>query len=142
MQYDDLLRDLKVAAPCQAEWAKMTGDERARFCGLCRKNVYNLSEMTASEAAALIREKEGSLCARFFRRADGTVLTSDCPVGRRGRRRRNAAALVVLCSAALGLVHFLWPRPPSPVQRIVEWLTPGRASMGVICPPTPPARNQ
>jgi hypothetical protein len=35
--------------------------------------------MTAAEAAALIAGREGRLCARLFRRADGTVITADCP---------------------------------------------------------------
>ena len=45
--------------------------------------------MTTAEAAALIRDREGALCVRLFRRTDGTVLTSDCPVGFRQRFRRS-----------------------------------------------------
>jgi hypothetical protein len=59
----------------------MTGDDKARFCKSCRKNVYNLTLMTRHEAEALIQAKEGNLCVRFARRADGTVITNDCPVG-------------------------------------------------------------
>lgn len=77
----EILDSIRIAAPCPAEWGQMTGDERARFCGQCQKHVYNLSAMTAADAVALIREKEGQLCGRLFRRADGTVITSDCPVG-------------------------------------------------------------
>ncbi len=28
-----------------------------------------------------MREREGELCVRFYRRADGTMLTADCPRG-------------------------------------------------------------
>src|SRR5262245_10819613 len=77
----ELLANVRVASPCTARWADMTGDERARFCAQCQKHVYNLSEMTAEAASSLIREKEGKLCVRFYQRADGTVLTADCPVG-------------------------------------------------------------
>src|SRR5262245_30602687 len=39
------LARLRIASPCSADWDEMTGDDRVRFCGRCRKNVYNLSEM-------------------------------------------------------------------------------------------------
>ena len=59
----------------------MTGDDRSRFCTQCEKNVYQLSGMTAEDIATLVLEKEGALCARFYQRPDGTMLTADCPVG-------------------------------------------------------------
>jgi hypothetical protein len=87
----------------------MDGEGRVRFCRLCSLNVYDLSEMTRAEAEALISKTEGRLCGRMTRRADGTVLTKDCPVGLRALRRRAAraagaafAALVSLCSLASG----------------------------------------
>jgi len=55
--------------------------ERVRHCGECKLNVYNLSEMTQTEAEGLIRKHEGRLCVRYYQRADGTVLTRNCPVG-------------------------------------------------------------
>ncbi|BCM92006.1 hypothetical protein IAD21_03885 [Abditibacteriota bacterium] len=75
------LESIEIARPCRANWNAMTGDERARFCQSCKKNVYDFSAMTRDEAMHLIEEKEGNLCVRLHRRADGTVLTSDCPVG-------------------------------------------------------------
>jgi len=94
-----LLSQVSVASPCTADWDEMIGDAHARYCGHCDKNVYNLSALTTDAAIALIREKEGNLCGRFFRRADGTMLTADCPVGVhhliRGKRR------LALASAAL-----------------------------------------
>ena len=84
-----VLDSLRVATPCHAAWDDMRGDERVRFCGRCEKNVYNLSAMPRAEAEALVREKEGRLCVRFFRRQDGTLLTSDCPVGVRRQKLRE-----------------------------------------------------
>ena len=72
---------LSVASPCPANWEEMTGDDRIRFCNSCQLNVYHLSGMTRLEAETLIQEKEGKLCVRYYRRADGTILTKDCPVG-------------------------------------------------------------
>lgn len=82
------LDQIRIASPCNARWENMTGDERARFCGSCRKNVYNLSAMTRMEIATLIHEKEGSFCGRFYQRPDGRVITADCQEGRRHRRNR------------------------------------------------------
>jgi hypothetical protein len=90
-----LLESVQVAAPCSADWDAMIGDERVRFCAQCAKNVYNLSALPREEAEALLLEKEGKLCVRLYKRADGTVLTSDCPVGVRRRRRRRIAALAI-----------------------------------------------
>lgn len=103
-----VLEAVKIASPCNASWDEMKGDDRVRFCGGCEKNVYNLSAMAREEAESLLRAKEGNLCARLYRRADGTVITADCPVGaKRVRRRRLALATVggaaMTAMAALGI---------------------------------------
>jgi hypothetical protein len=85
-----LLDRIRVASPCHASWDAMTGDDRVRFCGECKKDVYNLSAMTRDEAERLLAERAGSLCVRVYKRADGTVLTADCPVGARKKRVRLA----------------------------------------------------
>lgn len=77
------LEAIQIAKPCRADWNHMTGDQRARFCGSCHKNVYDISQMTRADAHNLIVEKEGNVCVRLYRRPDGTVITSDCPVGKR-----------------------------------------------------------
>jgi hypothetical protein len=89
-----MLDDVRIAAPCKANWDAMPGDDHVRFCGQCEKNVYNLSSLSREEAEALLVAREGKMCVRLFRRDDGTVLTDDCPVGvKKRRRRRTAVAL-------------------------------------------------
>ena len=80
-KFDSPLENLKIASPCSANWTEMYGDERMRFCGDCKLNVYNLSGMTKYDAENLLRLAEGRLCVRYVQRADGTILTQDCPVG-------------------------------------------------------------
>ena len=101
----ELLKNLRVASPCHIGWEQMTGDERIRFCDSCKLSVYNFSEMTEREIERLLREKEGRVCGRIYRRADGTLLTRDCPVGLAAVRRRIArfgtavfATLISMCS--------------------------------------------
>ena len=101
-----ILDNLRIAAPCDAEWSKMTGDDHVRHCGDCKKDVFNLSALTRGEAEALILAKRGELCVRYFQRADGTVLTKDCPVGvsRRRKRRLIAAGAVAMLAGGGALV--------------------------------------
>jgi len=86
----------------------MIGDERARFCGQCELNVYNLSTMSTLEAESLIARTEGRLCVRYYRRKDGSIITQDCPVGllrlkqRAARIKRAVASLVLGFLAGLG----------------------------------------
>jgi len=118
---------VEVAAPCSAPWEEMTGDDRARFCDQCRKNVYNLSDMSRWEAEALVRQAgEQRTCIRFYRRADGTVLTDNCPVGLRKMR----TAIVQKWAVAASLVATLFNlsgtaasanEAPKVRKHIVEW---------------------
>lgn len=91
----DILPNVSIASPCGARWEDMVGDEKVRHCSLCAMNVSNLSAMTREEAEEFVaraRRADGSgrTCIRFFRRADGTILTRDCPRGLAAARARLA----------------------------------------------------
>lgn len=112
-KFTNPLDNIRVASPCAQNWDEMAGDERARFCGECKLHVYNLSGMSRREAENLIFESEGNrLCVKFFRRADGTILTMDCPVGWRALKRNVSktatafASLVFTALGAVGLTNF------------------------------------
>lgn len=105
-----LLDQVRVASPCSAEWSEMVGDDRVRFCLSCEKNVYDLSAMTREAAEALLTERMGGgeLCVRFYQRADGTILTQDCPEGAKKKRRKKlalamAGAGAMMASAATAM---------------------------------------
>lgn len=109
-KFTNPLDNVRIASPCSANWDEMLGDERKRFCGQCKLNVYNLSGMTRTEAENLLLTSEGRVCVRFYRRTDGSVLTKDCPVGWRAIKRRvsrTATTLVSLCAGIFtGLFAF------------------------------------
>ena len=117
-----MLPQLKVASPCPADWNKMTGDDKVRFCSQCNLNVYNLSAMTEPEALKLIGEREDRLCVRFYQRADGTVLTQDCPVGVRAALRRMTrfatAMLAMIFVAPFAGAQRIPINPPEPIVQI------------------------
>jgi hypothetical protein len=98
------LRNVKVASPCPADWDRMIGGDRARFCGQCELNVYNLSAMSTLEAESLIARTEGRLCVRYYRRKDGSVITQDCPVGLRALKQRAARIKRAFASLVLGFL--------------------------------------
>lgn len=98
-----MLDRLRIATPCPIGWDQMTGDNRVRFCDHCHLHVYNIAELSRTEAEKLIAATEGRLCARLFRRADGTVLTRDCPVGLRALRRQVAKRTAAIFAAIVSL---------------------------------------
>jgi hypothetical protein len=102
----DQLERLRIAVPCQAAWEGMAGDERVRHCTLCSLNVYNFAEMTRNEVRELLMRTEGRVCARLYRRADGTVLTRDCPTGLRAVRQRASRVAAALIAAVCSLPAF------------------------------------
>ena len=144
-----ILNNLKIAAPCKAKWGDMRGDDRMRFCDACSKNVYNLSDLMASEAVALIQEAEGHLCVRLYRRSDGTVLTADCPVGLRYALRRRLIRLatvgVVMAATLQSTIGFytgyiegsreIPPVPSGPGVTLSDWAGWAVVAMGIRKPP-------
>jgi hypothetical protein len=103
----------------------MRGNEQVRFCERCQQNVYNLSEMSAAQAAALIEARQDRLCIQLFRRRDGTLVTADSPTGwrwnlfKRLRRRMAWAAslfaVVFLSGCPMGGGNMA-PRPLIPAK--------------------------
>jgi hypothetical protein len=160
----DLLARVRIASPCPMRWEDMTGDEKKRHCAQCNLSVYNLSAMTRAEAESLLASKrDGRMCAGFYRRADGTVLTRDCPVGLAAAKERvrravarvaAALGLVVAGGSAAGAAGGSWSGLGSPRLRafqpfaiLSKWLMPappppppgppGPWIAGDICIPTP-----
>ena len=126
------LNNIKIASPCSADWNTMYGSERKRFCGECKLNVYNLSAMSIAEAEQLLMRSEGRLCVRYYRRADGTILTEDCPVGwAKVKRRlsRAATAVAAMLFAALGGI--------SMTSALIKKSEAGRIILIPLTTPTP-----
>jgi hypothetical protein len=140
-KFDNPLDNIKIASPCQADWDEMYGDNRKRFCGDCKLNVYNLSGMTRDDAEALIMNAEGRLCVRFYKRADGSVITRDCPVGWARVRQRTkvfATAAFSLVMALISGVFFvsLFSKQKATIGDLrIPFTTPGH-TMGAVAYPS------
>lgn len=120
----------------------MEGDDKVRFCSQCKLNVYNISEMSRTEAEDFLRKSEGRTCVRMFQRKDGTVLTRNCPVGLAAIRKRLAYAVAFAGAFAFGsfAVAMASIRPkddsyrPTFVDQARGWPVVGRL-IDVIDPP-------
>jgi hypothetical protein len=145
-----LLERIEIASPCAANWADMQGDDVKRFCSQCRLHVYDLSTMNQDDAVEFLQtnlERGGRTCVRLFRRSDGRVLTSDCPVGV-GRLRlqivKSAAAMLAflvggIAMAAGGTRLGKWAEQRQGVNAILGKVSPVTVLMGSVCvlPPAP-----
>ena len=143
-RFESPLNNIKIASPCSANWDEMFGNERKRFCGECKLNVYNLSGMTKYDAENLLAASEGRLCVRYFLRSDGTVLTADCPVGWAKVKHRLsvcATAIFSMVIAVLGglMAATLFQNHRDAVKRInVPFINPEpEPLMGAIAMPSP-----
>ncbi len=104
-KFTNPLDNIKIAAPCDANWDEMRGDERKRYCSMCNLNVFNLSNMTRTEAESFLINSEGRVCVKFYRRSDGTVITQNCPVGWakiKQKVSRTATAVFALLAGFFG----------------------------------------
>ncbi len=81
--------------------------------------------MTRSQAEALLRATEGRICARLYRRADGTILTENCPEGLRaiGRRLTRVAGVAMSSIATMtfaAAAQFPFIQIPSALQESIS----------------------
>lgn len=148
----NILDNLHLAAPCPAKWEEMDGDDKVRHCSLCALNVYNLQAMSEEEAQQFVsakNEKGERICALLYRRADGKVLTKDCPRGLSILREKTRQVWQKVCAAASLLVGSLalgsYGAAPARAGDCVE-LKDGRSipmpgKIMVIMPWTPRADN-
>ena len=146
-RFDSPLNNISIASPCSADWEEMYGDVRKRFCGDCKLNVYNLSGMTRDEAEILIMNAEGRLCIRFYKRADGSVITQDCPVGWTRVKQRTRmiatafASLVMALFTGILFVSFFSRSEPTVGKLQMPFATPSptpdNTIMGGITPTRP-----
>jgi hypothetical protein len=118
-----VLPNIRVATPCTADWNQMTGDDRVRHCATCDKDVFNLSAMTREDAEALILQKAGDLCARYYQRTDGTILLADCTVAVAQKRKRRVIAAGAAMLLAGGGAAAWWTKHKQP--------TPTMGSVGI-----------
>ena len=135
------LTKLQIASPCSVDWNTMRGDDRKRFCDLCQLNVYNVAGMTEKEVRELVSLAEGRLCMRLMKRADGSVMTQDCPVGLAAYRKRVAQYAGAAMATILGLFSISYGqksdvRKTGPGAKIIRTVSNKIILIGTVHDPT------
>ena len=97
------LDQLKVAKPCSAGWAQMTGNDQKRFCSECSKHVFDFSQMTRQQIEAVTAVHQGNLCARITRHEDGSMVMQEPPLPVYPGRRSNSPMLSAAVATMLSL---------------------------------------
>jgi len=122
MAKKDLFDSIAVPEPCPQSWDAMVGDNKARFCASCEKDIYNLSEMTRGEAKKLIFQSKESVCVRLEKDTHGKVKTLKRQLHQITRQVPIAAG-VLSASLAFAAVADAQrkppPRPRPPVGKLV-----------------------
>jgi hypothetical protein len=138
-----LLDRVRVASPCSAKWDEMVGDERERFCLSCDKQVFNISAMSRPDAEAFLAARVAEkTCIRFFRRADGTILTEDCPTGVRKKRLRVIGAVAVGGGALMAAGAALFGATRHTMGEIAPPRVASAATTATPAPTAPPGWSE
>ena len=64
----------KLTIDCLQKWSSMTGGDKIRHCGMCKKNIHNLEEFSEEEAQDII--VEGDNCVRMEVNQRGQIKTN------------------------------------------------------------------
>lgn len=84
---------LNLKEPCPMRWEDMLQAEAGRrFCQVCQKHVFDLSERSAEEIDELLRQR---VCVNFEYRPDASIVT------RAGKGRTLARVVMATALAAL-----------------------------------------
>jgi hypothetical protein len=133
------LPTLSVAEPCPIGWSSLEGVGRVRYCGICKKDVYDLVSFTSEETDALLRR--GEICGRIPRR----------PAGAPRAALAAAAAIAAAAATACGepppaprtvetvKIEMPAPRPPATVTPAAIGFDPPAAATPVRSKKKPPA---
>lgn len=63
------LEKINVKNPCLENWDEMIGNEQEKFCKVCNKTAYNLSEMTEKRALKILSQEK--VCIKFDHEENG-----------------------------------------------------------------------
>lgn len=120
-----LIDRVRVKTSCDEAWDAMEGDLARRHCGRCDRDVYDLEQMTREEIATLFAEHapEGLPCMRLRRRADGRVVTADCPRPSRSRVVLRVIGAMAVGAALAGAGWYVADRVSCAVQEKIEGAT-------------------
>ncbi|HYX28245.1 MAG TPA: ankyrin repeat domain-containing protein [Pyrinomonadaceae bacterium] len=129
---------ITIAAPCDADWDSMTGNDQVRFCEHCQLHVTNLSAMTRPQAMRFVAKSRGRLCIRYVQRTSGEIITKQLPqklhhIGRRvSRIAAGAFSAALTVGTAAAQTQSDAKRNVMPAQTVATTTTTNDASIGGV----------
>ncbi|MGH8018586.1 MAG: hypothetical protein ACREIA_09885 [Opitutaceae bacterium] len=94
----------RLSFVCPIAWDRLSGEETAKYCDVCRRTVPNLSLMDTRERQALLESaRTESVCAAFYTHLSGELVTPERPLLRPERVKVRQ-----LGAAAAAAVSTLW----------------------------------
>lgn len=92
---------ISIPEPCHEDWAKMTPNEKGRFCDSCEKTIIDFTNYSKFELAKRINSGE-SICGRFKNEQLNTPLNYRNPIYQRGSTWvLSLAGLLVVTAASV-----------------------------------------
>lgn len=70
----DTAKTWTIKQRCSADWEKMRGDDKRRFCESCQKFVHNVSAMSRTERETFADLANRRECVFYSQRPDGEIL--------------------------------------------------------------------
>lgn len=56
---------ISIPKPCSEDWAKMSPQQKGRFCESCQTTVIDFTEMTDQELVEFFKKPKGNTCGHF-----------------------------------------------------------------------------
>lgn len=71
-------RIVRNTLSCYKRWSDLVGDEFARSCPTCEKQVFNLTGLSDGEVLRFVELHDGEVCARIHCDQQGYVVNGAC----------------------------------------------------------------
>jgi hypothetical protein len=104
----------KKALPCDWTWDETYSSERYRYCGQCQRPVYNFAGLEIAEAEVIILKAENRSKYTLYKRTDGKIMTSDCPVAIKKRSDFLLLSIGGVLAAVVLVVYMMTLPKPKP----------------------------
>jgi hypothetical protein len=137
----------KLSYACPVSWAELEGDEKAKFCGKCRRTITNLSELTEEARDAFsAKPQRAECCITYYRRPSGEFVTPENPLTDEERSRIKQLGVAALSAGALLLAAGCMApsassaektKPAAPASLTAEDSTTVLQPLGIMVAPPP-----
>ena len=91
---------IDIPEPCSEDWNELSGDERARHCKRCSKDVHSLSALTEAQIVELVARD--NVCISLEIDREGSLVSAEPKARAPGRASRVLLTAALTALAACG----------------------------------------